>query len=296
MNWIDFLWPMVTGACVTVGLIHLWLGLRRKPGTAHLLFALNAMVVAAYSCFEHALTRADNPERYLEILRWMDIIGGGGIVASLAAFVRVFFGTGRKWLAWLAPGVMAVALIPDLLPVPKVVFLELANLRTLPSFGGATFAFAEGTRNPWNGVFYLGVFLMLVFVADASVALWRQGERRRAAVVGGTIIFFILFAGVHSALVDAGIVRMPYLFSFAYLAIVAAMGLELSLDVFRAQQLAEDLRESETRMALAAEAAGFGMWIWHVEEDWVWGSDEWLETFGFQLGEKIDFDEVMNRI
>jgi PAS domain S-box-containing protein len=296
MTWIDFLWPMVTGACVTMGLIHLWLGLRRSPGTAHLLFALNAFVVAAYSCFEHALTRADTPERYLEILRWMDIVGGGGIVVSLGAFVWVFFGTGRKWLMWLATGVMAVSLIPDLSPVPRLVFLQLEGITIRPSFGGGTFAFAEGIRNPWNAVFYLGVFLILGFVTDASVTLWRQGARRRAAVVGGTIVFFILFAGVHSALVDAGLVRTPYLFSFAYMAILVAMGLELSLDVFRAKQLAEDLRESETRMALAAEAAGFGMWIWHIEDGRVLGSDKWLEIFGFQAGEKIDFDGVMDRI
>ena len=161
MTWIDFLWPMVTGACVTMGGIHLRTGLRRKPGTAHLLFALNAFVVAVYSVLEHALTRADSPARYLAVLRWMDIVGGGAIVASLSAFVWVFFGTGRKWLAWLAPGVMAVSLIPDLLPVPKLVFLQLTGIRTLPSFGGGTFPFAEGQRNPWNAVFYLGVFLHL---------------------------------------------------------------------------------------------------------------------------------------
>ena len=236
-----------------------------QPGTAHLLFALNALVVAAYSYFEHALTRADSPERYLEILRWMDLIGGGGIVASLAAFVRVFFGTGRKWLAWLAPCVMAVSLIPDLLPVPRLVFLQLDGITTRPSFGGATFAFAEGIRNPWNAVFYLGVLLLVVFVTDASVTLWRRGTRRRAAVVGGTMVFFILSAGVHSALVDAGLVPTPYLFSFAYLAILVAMGLELSDDVFRAKQLAEDLGESEQRMRLAVEAANFGVWIRDLE-------------------------------
>ena len=77
MTWIDFLWPMVTGACVTMGVIHLRTGLRRRPGTAHLLFALNAFVVAVYSVLEHALTRSDSPARYLAVLRWMDIVGGG---------------------------------------------------------------------------------------------------------------------------------------------------------------------------------------------------------------------------
>ena len=165
---------------------------------------------------------------------------------------------------------MAVSLIPDFLPVPKLVFLQLTGIRTLPSFGGGTFPFAEGQRNPWNAVFYLGVFLLLVFVADASLRLWRRGARRRAAVVGGTIVFFILFAGVHSALVDAGIVRMPYLFSFAYLAIIAAMAIELSDDTLRAAQLSEDLRESEQRMSVAVEGANFGIWIRDLRNGTIW--------------------------
>jgi len=40
---------------------------------------------------------------------------------------------------------------------------------------------------------------------------------------------------------------------------VVAMGFELSRDVLRAAQLAQGLRESEHRMALAAGAAGLGL-------------------------------------
>ena len=78
----------------------------------------------------------------------MDIVGGGVLVASLTAFVWVFFGAGRKWLAFLAPGVMAISLIPDLLPEPKLVFLQITGIRTMQTFGGATFTAADGVRNP----------------------------------------------------------------------------------------------------------------------------------------------------
>ncbi len=193
MTWMTIAWPLAIGACVTMGLIQLRVGLRRTPGTAHLLFALNAFVMAVYAGLELALTRADNPSRYLAVLRWMDIVGGGAVTVSLAAFVRAFFGTGRKWLAFLIPSVMGISLIPDLLPEPKLVFLHLTGVRTVQTFGGATYPVADGMRNPWNVVFYLGVLLLLVFVADASATLWRRGERRRATLVGGTITFFILF-------------------------------------------------------------------------------------------------------
>lgn len=296
MTWMTIAWPMAIGACLTMGLIQVRVGLRRTPGTAHLLFALNAFVVAAYACLELALTRVDNPAHYLAVLRWMDIVGGGAVTLSLAAFVWTFFGTGRKWLALLIPSVMGLALIPDLLPVPKLVFLKITGVRTLSTFGGATYPVADGERNPWNAVFYLGVLLLLVFVVDAAVTLWRRGQSRRAAVVGGTITFFILFAGVHSALVDAGIVRTPYMFSFAYLAILVAMGLELSNDVLNAAKLASDLRESEQRMALAVDAANLGVWVRDLVRNEIWATDQWRALLGFGKSERIDHEAFLEKL
>lgn len=296
MSWIDFTWPMLTGACVTLGLIHLRIGLRRTPGAGHLLFALNALVVAVYSCLELALMRADSPARYLAVMRWMDIVGGGVLVASLTAFVWVYFGTGRRWLAILPSIVMGVALIPDLLPVPKVVFLQLTKVTTHQALGGASFPVADGVRNPWNLVFYLGVLLLLVFVLDASLTLWRRGARRREAIVGGAIVFFVLVAGIHSGLVDAGVVRMPYLFSAAYVAILVAMGIELSHDAAHAERLAGDLHESEQRMTLAAQAAGIGIWVRDLRSKAIWASDKWRELLGFAPRERLDFERILQRM
>ena len=200
MTWMTIAWPLAIGACVTMGLIQLRVGLRRTPGAANLLFALNAFVVAVYAVCEMALACADSPAEYLAWLRWLDIMAALQVV-TIAAFVWVFFGTGRKWLAFLGPGLSCAALIADFMPQPKLVYLQLTGIKRIPTFGGATFTVADGVENPLNVVFYLGVFLLVVFVADASVALWRRGAHRRAAVVGGSITFFVLFACVQAALV-----------------------------------------------------------------------------------------------
>jgi PAS domain S-box-containing protein len=295
MTWITILWPMVTGACVTMALLHLRTGLRQRPGAAHLLFSLNAFVVAVFSCLELASTRVGSPAQFLELQRWLDIMGAA-LFVSLTAFVWVFLGTGRKWLAFLGPVVMCVPLILDLLPQPKALFLEMPTIRTVQTFAGATYTVADGARNPLLWVFYLGVLLILVFVADASVTLWRQGTRRRAAVVGGTITLFVLGAGVQANLVDAGILRTPYLVSFAYLAIVMAMGAELSDDVVHAAQLARDLRESEARMTLAANAANLGLWMWTVPQDKVWATEKLNLMLGFAPGAPITLELFLMRL
>ncbi len=59
---------------------------------------------------------------------------------------------------------------------------------------------------------------------------------------------------------------------------------------------ADDLRESEARMTLAAEAAGFGVWMWSIPRNQVWGSERWLRLFGFAPDVTVSFELVMQRI
>ena len=59
---------------------------------------------------------------------------------------------------------------------------------------------------------------------------------------------------------------------------------------------ATTLRESAERMTLAAEAAKFGVWGWNIALNQVWGSERWLRLFGFEAGEDISFEKVIQRI
>lgn len=188
-----------------------------------------------------------------------------------------------------------LALIPDLMPQPKLVYLQITNIERLPTFGGATYTVADGVQSPWDPVFYLGVLLLLVFVVDASVTLWRRGARRRAALVGGAITFFVLAAGAQAALVEGGVLRTPYLVTFFYLAILVAMGIELSDDVLSAAQLARDLRESELRMAQAAEAPNLGIWIRDLVQNEIWACDRWRTLFGFSQSEPITLSGCLQK-
>ena len=77
---------------------------------------------------------------------------------------------------------------------------KIMGLRTVETFGGATFNVAEGVPNPWNTFAYLAALVLIVFVVDASVRLWRRGGRRRAVVVGGGVTLFFLLGGVHTRL------------------------------------------------------------------------------------------------
>jgi two-component system, LuxR family, sensor kinase FixL len=65
----------------------------------------------------------------------------------------------------------------------------------------------------------------------------------------------------------------------------------------RRRRLAErSLIESEERMTLAAEAAEFGVWMWNVPSNRVWGSERWLSLFGFAPDAAVSFEIVLQRI
>lgn len=56
------------------------------------------------------------------------------------------------------------------------------------------------------------------------------------------------------------------------------------------------LRESQEGMTLAAEAAQFGVWVWSIASNRVWGSERWRSLFRFVPGQDVSFEEVIQRI
>ena len=109
-------------------------------------------------------------------------------------------------------------------------------------------------------------------------ALWLSA----AAMIFGAILAW------HVPLVIWGIIEIPFFLCFAYSGIVAAMAYELSHDMARAAHLARQLQASETelretqeRMELAANAAELGMWMWDIVRDEIWITDKGRALFGF---------------
>jgi two-component system sensor kinase FixL len=199
-----------------------------------------------------------------------------------------------------------LALIINFFSGANLNYQQITGLRHLTVLGGEAISVAEGVPNPWTKLGELSSLFLLVFVVDASVSLWQRGdrtERRRALVVGGSTTFCIVVAATNSALLHAGIIHAPYLISFPFLAVVAAMGYELSSDVVRAAQLARQLqaseallRESEQHMSLAASAAGLAMWTWDIGRDEIWSTEEGRVLFGFAKSDKINFDIFLDLV
>ncbi len=297
MSWITIVWSMEAAACLTLAVIHLVIWARQRAAWANLLFAVVAVSVAGIAAFEFLMMRAPTPAGFGALVRSWHLPVFSGCVA-IVGFIQVYLRTGRPWFAWSVVGLRTLVLAINFLEPTGINYREITALAH-PTFLGETISVAQGVANPWSRVGELTNLWLVAFVADASIALWRRGdaeERRRAAVIGGSLALFVLVGLAHTILVRLEMIRSPYLVSFAFLPVLAAMAYELSRDLLRAAQLARDLRESEQRMALAADAANLGFWVRDLARNEIWATEKWRALFGFAKTERLDLDGFFQRL
>jgi two-component system, LuxR family, sensor kinase FixL len=285
---------MTASACITLGLIHLIIWCRQRDSWANLLFALAALGTAAFTGFEIAMMRAETPAVFALALRWIHV-PGWIVILSLAGFVRLYLKAGRNWLLWSICIVRTVSLILNFLLGQNLNYWEVTHLRHVP-FLGESVSIAEGVSNHWMLVGQAAYLLLLIFVVDATLTVWRRGDRRRALIVGGGVIFFVLGATGETTLMLWQLVSWPFIASLPALATISAMAYELTLDAQRASELARELCESEQRLSLAADAANLGIWVWDLARNEIWANDQWRAWFGFGKTEKIDFDRYLEKL
>lgn len=294
VSWVTYLWAMVSAACLTLAAVHLPVWLRDRTAWPSFFFALLCLSTAALAALELEVMHASNIDAYAAAMR-MGHVAVLGIYAGLVGFVRSYFKTGRPWFGWTVVVLRAATLLPNFLTGRS---LNLATISRLEpsSFLGDTVSLPIGTPNPWMVFGQITAFLLVVFIVDASVGAWRRGDRRTALTVGGGVVFFALAGTIQSILVFWGVVHMPVSISVLSLLIVIAMAYELSKQVQHSVRLARELRESQQRMSLAAEAANLGLWVFDLSDRSFWVSPRMRQLLDFSESERLDLNRVLDRI
>jgi len=301
MSPITIMWSMNASACLTLAAINFLFWCRNRKAWANLLFFVTATSTAAFAFCELWMMRANTPAEFATVLKWGHV-AVWSLLISLVWFVRSYLKAGRLWLAWTACGLRTLALLLNFLTGQNLNYREILSLGHI-RFLGESVAIAEGGPNSWMIVGQLSLIAWLVFTADASVTAWRRGDRHRALTVGGSIVLFALVSSIQAPMVYWGMVRMPVTASLFFTGMVAVMGYELGSEMLRASQLNRKLKESEAglheieeRMRLAVEGAEFGIWIRDLLRNEIWATDKWRELFGFSRAERLDLDNILNRI
>ena len=256
MNWVQIAWVMMIAASLMLGVVHLFVWQKQRLQYANLLFFVLAVSAAAYGSYELARMQAETPASLAANARWSHVPLAVFIIA-VVGFVRLYFDAGRPWLAFTVIGLRLAALALNFLTGVNVNFREITALDHLQLWGGAVVAGPIGIPNPWAIVPQLSNLLLVVFIVDASITLWRRGgvvSRRRAAFVGGSLAICIVAAASFAALVVTGVVHAPTILMPGFFVVVLAMGYELVWDLVAAGQLAAQLRASEQRFRTVVEA------------------------------------------
>ena len=298
MSWITLLWSTVAGACLMLALLHFLVWFQDRKRRAHVCFAVMVVGVVGIMACELILMRTESIGWAGRSVRWGHV-ASLMVTAGCLGFVHYYFDTGRRWLLATALGLRLLAVLANFTTGVNLHFREIQELDRIPFLGEMVTVPSVWTPNPWMVLGKLSALAVLVYIVDASWCLWKTGSgeaRRKATVVGGTMVVFILMAPASAGLVAAGVLRMPMLVSHAFLGIAMAMGYELSRDVLRATRLSTELRNTERRLQQAAAAAGLGLWEWDISSDRIWIADSGRRLYGVGTREPVTIQRFADTV
>ncbi len=257
MSWVVIVWSMMAASSLTLAVIHLFVWFCQRGDPSHLLFSLLAASAAVFGCFELLLMQSPTPEAYAITLRWAHV-PLSAFVLSMAGFIYFYFSAGGAWLALATGATRLVALVLNFTTGVNIDFRQVTGLDRIAVWGGEWVAAPVGVPNPWVMVPLLSNVMLVFLVIAAAATVWRRGDptaRRRAMVVGGSLVLCVGFAAGLATLIITGVVHAPTVVMPSVFIVVVAMGSELVRDVIASAQLSAQLRASETRFRAVVQSA-----------------------------------------
>jgi PAS domain S-box-containing protein len=238
---------MAAAICIAIAFFSLLIWIRRRDSLAYLFFAITAFAAAFFAVTDLVYFNSATIEALVNAVRFANL-GVYGILIGLVWFLYFYFRTALLWLAWIITAVWTFLIIFNFISPNTMVYTEVYDLEKVVLPWGEHYYRINGSRNILSSIADIFSLVILAYLADASIRLWRRGEKKRAAVIGGSTLLFMTAAGIHTPLVDMGLIQSPYLITFAYLFIVLAMAFEISYSVIRSSQLAKEVLSNEQRL------------------------------------------------
>lgn len=298
LSQVTVLWSVIASAALLLGLMYLIRGLMDRRWGVDLLFAATAFSFVGVAYTELATMFAHDPAQWARWIYWCYYPLTVMIIA-LVLCTRQYFGTGRLWLAALVIGLRLLILAINFVHEPTIAFDRVDSLAQVPFLGDTISVVGSAQTSSWQWLGTLATTLLLVFVVDAAISLWRRGnpdERRKAVVIGGAVLLYAGIGGLYIQLVIWRVTTLPLLITPTFGLVVLAMAYELSRDALSASRLAGELKESRQRLELAAAAAELGLWEWSSRSGRIWATKQAREIFGFGQGAVTGVQDWLARI
>jgi PAS domain S-box-containing protein len=294
MSTVTVLWSIVAGSCFALAIVQCMVWWARRAALAHAVLSIAAAGTGAMALCELWLMKASSPAAFATALRWAHV-PVTLLVLTIMAYVLIHLRTGRLWLAVSAGTLRVLDLGLNVVLPGGARFREFEALRPL-EFLGDTVMVPEGTPNPWMLFGQLSTLLFVAFLVDAAVMAWRRDAPRRDVLIAAAFVLpAVVGFGQAAASFQLGL-PTPITLSIFFLPVLLVVTHERSLDVVRAATLEPELRDSEARLRLAAQAGGVCVWVSHPDEGEVQGSGEWCRLFGLPEQTRIPAAQMMERV
>ena len=259
MSLVTILWSMGAASALTLAAVYgaTWALERRLVPNLYLCVA--AVATAAMARCELGMMHAASPAAFGEWMHWYYVPVFFQFV-PLLLFVRSYLGFGRVWLLWTIVALRVVLLVVNLFLWPTAFFREISNLDHVRFLGEDVSVVGHAVERPWIWCARASLVLTLLFVVDAVVQKWRQGDveaRRKAAIVFAAVVLPAVASIALTQLVLFG-VSIPYLDTPAFLVTLVVMAFELSRDVIVSNRSQLELAELRGNLAQVGRVSVIG--------------------------------------
>ena len=233
MNAVVIVWGALGGTALAIAGVHMLLWLLDRRVWANLAFFVLAISIAVIAVTEVGMMHSATPDEFGRWVRWFHV-PNFFLLAGIVFFVHLQFGTGRLWLGTAIIAIRAIQLSLNFLLEPNANWREISSLRTITFLGEPVSVVGRALPQGIQPIVTLANVLLLIYVADALRGALRRDDpdlRRKAIVICGGLLAYLLISSGAGQLIVYGIVQMPVVISPPFIIIMLAISYELGRDI-----------------------------------------------------------------
>ena len=298
LQWVDWVWSAIAGACLTLCVVYGALWLRNRHRRTALCFSILSLSVSALSLFELAMMRSSSGEQFLA---WQRIAHIPVFVfgVSIAVLACLYFGIWPKKLLAASIACRVLVLLVAFWAPYGANYAVIHGVDRVPFLGDAVVSVPRGVPSAWNFFIFPSWILNAVVILYCAIETWRHGDallRRRALTVGSAMAVFTVASPTVSFLVHLGLIQTPYMNAPIFLVLLLTMGGELVRENVQVDELSHRLSLGESEMELAAGSLGFAPWSLDILRDQFRSTEGGSLLFGFDARGPLPWSRIRERI
>jgi PAS domain S-box-containing protein len=238
-------WVVSATICLSLALLQALTWIQRRSENSYLNFSITAFAAAGVAMAELKMGLASSVDDFVLGFKLANY-SLAVLFIALVWFIVAYAESQQRALAWFASAAWFLGAIINAIRPTGLALAEVTSLTTGTTPWGESFTIAVARTDATKLLADLGTLAVLLLAVQSCVISWRQGQTRRAVLLG-SIALFMGVALAHTTLVDLGILASPYLISYSFVAIVVVTSYELASRVASAATLSQRVRDDERR-------------------------------------------------